>query len=453
MKSVFSKVRNTALESTLGRRLWGSVAAIPLMSWLIGALGAFILENLVGYSLALLVGLPGIPAIFGLSHLGALIGALLKGVSGYAEVISSLMLFLGTLVYDLVIYIIPTYILARLSVPLVEKFLSLIPARFYTLLHLAVFYGALHLWSYQDDYRLLVVRFIGIAIMLTVSLNLVNGYMGEFSCAHGGFMAVGAYVSSVIMVWGFVQDDVFGPPVLPPALAPIAFPIVLIIGGLASSLTALAVAIPSFRTRGDYLAIITLAFTFIVKSAIENMEVIGGPRGFMNQPKLAGLPWVFIWTVLCLVVIYNYVNSTYGKATCAVRDNETAAEVMTVDTRRIKVIAFLTSAFWAGVAGGLFAHVVGYINPATFGIMKSAEVLAMLYLGGLNSITGSIVGAVLFQLLSEILRPLKLVKWVVIPILLITVMIFRPMGLMGFREIRPQFLRPKKEVKYAPASD
>ena len=436
MKELILKPVNAFLDTAPGKWLRDFIAPIPLMSWLIGGMVAALLELYIGYYIASALGMRGVPAIFGLSTM-----------------LSDPLLIPSSIVYIVIVYLVPTVLVARLTSPLVNRLIERVPSNLQLILHLIALYGVLHLWGYQDDYRLLVVKFIGIAIMLSTSLNLVNGYMGEFSCAHGGFMAVGAYVSSVIMVWAFVNDDVFGPPVLPPSLAPFAFPLVLIIGGLASALAALAVAIPSFRTRGDYLAIITLAFTFIVKSAIENLEVVGGPRGFMNQPKLASLAWVFVWTILCLWTISNYVNSTYGKATCAVRDNETAAEVMTVDTRRIKVIAFMTSAFWAGVAGGLFAHIMSYINPSTFGITKSVEALAMIYLGGLNSITGSIVGAVVFQLLIETLRPLRLMKWVIIPILLIILMIFRPRGILGFREIRLRFVRPKREVGYAPASD
>lgn len=227
------------------------------------------------------------------------------------------------------------------------------------------------------------------------------------------------------------------------------FPIALIIGGLVTALSSLLVAIPAFRTRGDYLAIITLAYTFIVKSLFENLEVVGGPRGFMNQPKWASLPVTFAWTIVGVWVMRNYVSSTFGKGTQGVRDDWTAADVMTVNPRRVKMITFMLSAFWSGVAGGLFAHVMGYINPATFGIMKTAEVLAMLYMGGLNSISGSIVGAVLYQLLLEALRPLGIAKWMVIPVIIIVFMLRRPWGLISFMEFG--FL--KKEVRHAPASD
>jgi branched-chain amino acid transport system permease protein len=248
-------------------------------------------------------------------------------------------------------------------------------------------------------------------------------------------MALGAYTASVVTVLFFVNDDVFGPPLLPPVVGPFAFPIALIAGGLVAAAGALLVAIPSFRTRGDYLAIISLAFTFIVKSLIENLEIFGGPRGFMNQPQWATLPVAFVTMVVCVAIIYNFVRSTLGKATCAVRDDETAAGHLTVNTRRTKMVAFLFAAFWAGAAGGLLAHVLGYINPGNFGLLKLSEVLAMVYFGGLNSVVGSVVGAVSIQVLGEVLRPLQILKWIVFPVIIIGFMMFRPTGLIAFTEV------------------
>jgi branched-chain amino acid transport system permease protein len=193
---------------------------------------------------------------------------------------------------------------------------------------------------------------------------------------------------------------------------------------------------------------------FIVKSLIENLEVVGGPRGLSGQPDWANLPTVFLWTVACVWIINNFVRSTTGKALNAVRDNEMAANAMTVNTRRTKSVAFLFAAFWAGVGGGLFAHVLRYVNPGTFGIQKLAEVLAMVYFGGLNSVYGAIVGAVSISLLGEVLRPLQIFKWIIIPLLLVLVMIFRPTGLIAFKEFNVgNLLKPKRkpgeEVRHA----
>ncbi len=323
-----------------------------------------------------------------------------------------------------------------------------------------------------DSYIQLILFYIGINIILTVSLNLVNGYMGEFSCGHAGFMAVGAYVSGILTVWLFAEDKVFGPPVLPIGAAFLLFPIILVVGSLAAALVGLLVAIPSFRTRGDYLAIITLAVNYIVKSAIENMEVIGGPRGFVGMKRVMNTmadaldaPWLLIWTfvgmIATLFIIRNFISSILGKGVEAIREDEIAAEIMGVNTRRTKVAAFMLSCGLAGLAGGLFAHWPGgYINPLMFTILRSTEVMVMVYLGGMGSISGSIISAILFTLLLEYLRPLGVFKWVVIPLLLIVMMLFRPAGIMGNRELTDVFPRlrrlvqPEKEVTgYAPAAD
>jgi len=297
-----------------------------------------------------------------------------------------------------------------------------------------------------DPYYELVLMFIGVNIILSASLNLINGYMGEFSCGHAGFMAVGAYVSSVLSVWLFTRDGRLGAGLLSPDLAVYLFPVILLAGAVAAALAGLLVAIPSFRTRGDYLAIITLAVNYIVKSVIENTEAVGGARGFMGMKKVvnamtevADLPWMMIWvmigTVFTLIVIRRFVSSTYGKGIIAIRDDEIAAELMSVNTRRLKMVAFMLSSGLAGLSGGLFAHILGYINPGSFTIMKSTECLVMVYLGGMGSLSGSVLSAVGFTLLLELLRPLEVIKWVVIPFMLILLMLFRPEGIMGSREL------------------
>ncbi|MEJ5348348.1 MAG: branched-chain amino acid ABC transporter permease [Desulfosoma sp.] len=299
-------------------------------------------------------------------------------------------------------------------------------------------------------YVQLVIMFIGINIILSSSLNLINGYMGEFSCGHAGFMAVGAYVASILNVWLFTSHKVFGPPILTPSAAVYLFPVTLVAGGLAAALAGLLVAFPSFRTRGDYLAIITLAVNYIVKSSVENIQAIGGARGFMGMRKVIEemeavwrIPWVLLWvlvfTGLTVWILHRFVSSSYGKGIVAIRDDEIAAEIMGVDTRRMKLVAFMLSSGLAGIAGGLFAHILGYINPGTFTIMKSTEVMVMVYLGGMGSLSGSVLSAVVFTVILELLRPLQVIKWVVIPLLLILLMLLRPEGILGNRELTDVF--------------
>jgi branched-chain amino acid transport system permease protein len=412
------------------RKFRAGWSRVPLVGWLFGAFLAVTLERFLGTPLALAIGLPKVPALFGLDIM-----------------LKKPLLIPSAVLYVLLIYGLPVGIATRVTIAPANRlagWLFRLPIAAATVLYLLIFYAICHVWAEVSDYRSLVLKLTMIAIMFTLSLNVINGYMGEFSCSHPGFMALGAYFTSVFSLGLFVDTRFFGIALLPPGLGPLLFPVGLLLGGAVAAVGALIVAIPSFRTRGDYLAIISLAFLFIVKSLIENLEYVHGPRGLSGQPDWASLPTVFAWTVACIWTIDNFVRSTVGKALNAVRDNEMAADAMTVDTRRTKMVAFLFSAFWAGVAGGLFAHVLRYVNPATFGIQSLAEVLAMVYFGGLNSVYGSIVGAVSISLLGEALRPLEIFKWIIIPLLLILVMIYRPTGLIAFKDVDvPGLLRPK----------
>ena len=414
------------------KKLFRPFSVVPLAGWLLGVFSAALMEYYLGDLISYYLYLPKIPVLF-----------------GTLVMLKDPLLIPSVVGYDLIVYIVPVFLMARLFAPLTNRLAALLesmPLWLATLLHLAAFYGILHMWAGINDYRVLVVKLTMISIILTLSLNVINGYQGEFSCSHPGFMALGAYASSTLTLLLFANDKMFGEPLMNPALGPYLFPVVLVIGGLVAALGSLIVAIPSFRTRGDYLAIISLAFLFMVKSAIENMEIIGGPRGMSSQPNYASLTVVFVWMALCIWIVHNFTTSVLGKALNAVRDNEPAANSMTVDTRKTKMTAFMFGAFWAGVAGGLFAHVLRYVNPSTFGLNKLAEILAMVYFGGLNSIYGSIVGAVSISMLSEALRPLELFKWIIIPLILILVMIFRPHGLISFTELNvKELMRPRNK--------
>lgn len=363
--------------------------------------------------------------------------------------------------YDMVIYVIPIVVIALLLSRPASRLLARLPRGAALALHLLVLYAAIYRWGDPNDYRELVLIYMGVNIMLTVSLNLINGYMGEFSVGHAGFMAVGAYVSSILTMLAFTNSSVFGDALLSPEWGlPFGFIIALIAGGVAAALAGLMVAFPSFRTRGDYLAIVTLAVNFIVQGVINNIEAIGGPRGLNGVPLWSTLTWVFVITLVSIIIVRNLVTSTFGKGIIAIREDEIAAELMGVNTHRVKLVAFLVSSFIAGVAGGLFAHVLAYVNPATFGILKSTEALIMVYLGGMGSITGSIIAAVLFTLMLEALRPLAVLKWVVLPFILILLMFYRPQGLFGFREVKLNLgARPDKsrstlgEARHDAASD
>ncbi len=294
-----------------------------------------------------------------------------------------------------------------------------------------------------SPYVQLILISVGVNIILTSSLNLVNGYMGEFSVGHAGFMAVGAYGAAVLSV-----------NVLPyGAAAPWLFPLAIVAGGLAAALLGCVVALLSFKTRGDYLAIVTLAFLMIVKSTLENLDVVGGARGFLGIEKLTTLPWVVAWSVATIWVIRNLVHSRYGRDIQAVRDDEIAANQTGVDTRRAKVLAFSVSSFFAGVAGGLLAHHLQFINPRMFDIAKSTDMLVMVYLGGIGSLGGSILGATIYTLLLEALRPLGAFRMMLMPLMLVLLMLFRPRGIMGMREFSWLLPACDRDAREAAASD
>lgn len=307
-----------------------------------------------------------------------------------------------------------------------------------------------------NNYFQTIIVTICINIIMSASLNIVNGYMGEFSCGHGGFMATGAYVSSVISLILFKDgNSITGSALLPESLSILGFPLSIIAGGLGAMLVSLIVAIPSFKTRDDYLAIITVAANFIVTTAINNIPAVGASRGLLGMKSVMSsmadvvdVPWILVWglvfAVLSILSIYYLMNSTLGKGISAVRYDEISAEIMSVDTNRMKLIAFTFSSFLAGIAGGLFAHLLGFINPSSFGIMKSTESLVMVYLGGMGSLSGSVLSAVIFTILLELLRPAQIWKWVIIPLILILIMEFHPEGIMGSKELTHFFPFLKK---------
>ena len=468
------------------RRAWvparERLGRVPAMAYLIGMGAAVWLEQLNGQGFASVLGFRRIPRFFGLVDVlepfssldfsgvlapffptgpveaplqqsGEAIGNLIRDfftaltyqgarAPGFFDVL------LRVLLYDVVVFVIPTLVIALILHASVNGVLRQLSRRVGILLHIALLYVIITVWGADGGTRELVLVYIGINIMLAVSLNLVNGYMGEFSVGHAAFMAVGAYVSAVFTMWAFAESRVFPEsPVLPPELGlPFGFIVALLAGGAAAALAGLLVAFPSFRTRGDYLAIVTLAVNFIVQGVINNMESIGGARGLSGVPLWSNLHWVMITTILSLIIIYNLVNSTFGKGIVAIREDEVAAGLMGVSTRRVKLVTFLVSSFVAGVAGGLFAHQLAYINPGNFGILKSTEALVMVYLGGMGSISGSIIAAVLFTLMVEAMRPLAVLKWVVIPLILILLMLYRPQGLFGFREIKLNLGESREDV-------
>jgi branched-chain amino acid transport system permease protein len=273
--------------------------------------------------------------------------------------------------------------------------------------------------------RMLILS--GINIILAVSLNLINGHAGQFSLGHAGFMAVGGYTAAAF--------SVFVGPSLGPSLSVVSFVIALLLGAAAAAVAGLLIGVPTLRLRGDYLAIATLGFGEIIRVVILNMEVIGGARGFTNVPAQTTLFWVYLIVALCIVFHANLIRSRHGRALLALRDDETAAESVGVPTTRYKVQAFVIGASFAGLAGGLFGHYLMYLHTNSFTFMKSIEVVIMVVLGGMGSITGSVGAAIVLTALPEALRSVGAYRMVIYSALLIVLMIFRPQGIIGAREI------------------
>jgi len=280
-------------------------------------------------------------------------------------------------------------------------------------------------------YRILVL--CGLNMILALSLNLVNGITGQFSIGHAGFMAVGAYTSAAFTV--YAAPRLFG---IEPGASGLGvagpFLLAILVGGLVSAFAGLLVGLPSMRLRGDYLAIVTLGFGEIIRVIILNVDAVGGARGFAGVPHLTNLAWVLGGVVVTFVVIQNLMRSYHGRALLAIREDEIAAEALGVPTTRYKVFAFVIGAFFAGLAGALFAHYT-YLHTNSFTFMKSIEVIVMVVLGGMGSLTGSLLGAALLTALPEALRFASAERLIVYSLLLIVLMIARPQGILGRKEL------------------
>jgi branched-chain amino acid transport system permease protein len=282
--------------------------------------------------------------------------------------------------------------------------------------------------GYINPYYLDVIIGIGINIILAVSLNLVNGYTGQFSLGHAGFMAVGAYTAAAISMFlgPHVLGALGGVNVLTTG---ILFLLALIAGGLMAAVAGLLVGVPSLRLKGDYLAIVTLGFGEIIRVIFRNMESVGGALGLTGIPPYTTFFWVFSVAALTIYVVTCMVNSTYGRGFIAVHDDEVAAESMGINTTKYKIIAFVVGAFFAGTAGGIYGHFKLSIDPKGFDFIKSIEIVVMVILGGMGNTVGVIIAAVLLTLLPEVLRPVAQYRMMLYSLLLIVLMLTRPQGL------------------------
>jgi len=309
---------------------------------------------------------------------------------------------------------------------------------------LAAFFGMkLVLEEFLIEYVVRIIVLVGINAILAVGLNLINGTTGQFSIGHAGFMAVGAYGAAFTVIQ---LESAFGGALagLPPYLAHgIVLNAGLLVGAVLAGLTGLLVGAPSLRLRGDYLAIVTLGFGEIIRLLFNNTEALGGATGYSGGRPL-GLPtytdffWVFAWAAFIVWLVRNLTFSSHGRALTAIRDDEIAAEAVGVPTTRFKVLAFVVSSATAGVAGGLFAHLQSTVRPDDFKFDRSIDIIVMIIVGGMGSVTGAIVGAAFVAVTLEAMRDFQEYRLVAYAMLLILLMIFRPQGFLGTRELRPK---------------
>jgi branched-chain amino acid transport system permease protein len=305
-----------------------------------------------------------------------------------------------------------------------------------------------------------IINLTGISVILAVSLNLITGFTGQFSIGHAGFMAVGAYSSVFMTVYYSQPAEQFLTSIVGATLAQsLVFLGVIIFGALIAAIAGLVVGIPSLRLRGDYLAIVTLGFAEIIRIIILNIDGVGGATGFRGAvapwtgrpiiPMYADFIWIGGFAIITIVVVYNIVHSDIGRALISIREDELASEAMGINTTRYKVLAFVISSAFAGVAGALFGHFRQFLHTNDFQFIRSIEIIIMIVLGGMGSITGSVLGAIVITILPELLRKLPGdlygYRLVIYSALLILIMLTRPQGVMGAKEFGiPWLKRPQR---------
>lgn len=272
---------------------------------------------------------------------------------------------------------------------------------------------------------------ICINIILAVSLNLVTGFTGQFSLGHAGFMSIGAYVCAII---NMEMNSTAG------------FLVGILAGALAATIVGVLIGIPTLRLKGDYLAIATLGMAEIIRVVFLNLKITNGAAGLNGIPRFTNWFWLYLFTVITILIINNFLRSSNGRACISIREDEIAAEAMGINTTKYKVIAFAIGAFFAGIAGGLYSSYFYFIKPDIFGFLKSIDILVIVVLGGLGSVTGSIIAAILLALLTTFLQAFTAVRMIIYALLLVIIMLFRPQGLFGTKEITDLLKIPGKKI-------
>ena len=285
--------------------------------------------------------------------------------------------------------------------------------------------------GFIGGYHTGIIISVLINIGLAVSLTLVTGYLGELALGHAGFMAVGAYVSAIITL------NINIPPI-------IIFPIALLIGGLVAGTLGIIIGIPALRLKGDYLGIITLGFGEIIRVILNNLTITGGSKGLSGIPKLTTFSWAYWITTLIIVIIFLLMNSRHGRAITAIRENEMAAESVGISVAYFKTLAFSVSAFFAGIMGGVYGHYLTQLYPKKFNFLYSIEILVIVVLGGMVSLKGTIVAAIILGLASEYLRRYAEYRMLIYSILLIAIILFKSKGIT-LNSVKKKFLEMFKE--------
>lgn len=270
-----------------------------------------------------------------------------------------------------------------------------------------------------------IINLVLIYIIAAVSLNLTCGYLGQLPLGHAGFMSIGAYTAAIITSRYSIQD------IGPVSGQSLLFFIATIAGGVFAMTAGVLIGLPALRLKGDYLAIITLGFGEIIRVLFQNIKITGGAMGLGGIKKITDFTWCYFWAVMVIAFTFLLINSRHGRAIRSVKEDEIAAESVGINLTYYKIVAFAGAAFFAGISGSLFAHHICYLEPGNFGYSMSIEMLVMVVLGGLGSISGSVISAAVLTILPEILQAFSSWKMIIYSLLLVIVMIFKPSGLMG----------------------
>ncbi len=304
-----------------------------------------------------------------------------------------------------------------------------------TLILILVFYAAMQALiatGIISSFYEITLATICINIILAVSLNLVTGFTGQFSLGHAGFMSIGAYAGALI---NMEMSSTGG------------FLLGTLAGAVAAAIVGVIIGIPTLRLKGDYLAIATLGMAEIIRVVFLNMNITNGAAGLNGIPRYTNWLWLFVFTALTLVMINNFIRSSHGRACISIREDEIAAESMGINTTKYKVTAFAVGAFFAGIAGSLYSSYFYFINPNIFGFMKSVDILVIVVFGGMGSITGSVIAAIALAVITTFLQSYSELRMIIYALLLIIIMLFRPQGILGTKEITDLFKFRKKGEK------